>query len=66
MALQPRREKAIRLNGMLGEEPVRIFLIKYGSNQNWNIIITSDMTISFDKCFETYQMRWNIEVMNKE
>ena len=58
--------KHIRLNGMLGEEPVRIFLIKYGSNQNWNIIISSDIKMSFDKCFETYQMRWNIEVMNKE
>lgn len=34
--------KYIRINGMLGEEPVRIFLIKYGSNQNWNIIISSD------------------------
>ena len=58
--------KYIRLNGMVGEEPVRIFLVKYGSNQNWNIIISSDTTISFDKCFETYQMRWNIEVMAKE
>ena len=58
--------KYIRQNGMVGEESVRIFLVKYGSNQNWNIIISSDTTISFDKCFETYQMRWNIEVMAKE
>lgn len=58
--------KYIRLNGMIGDQSVRIFLIRYGCNQNWNIILTSDVTISFDKCFETYQMRWNIEVMNKE
>lgn len=56
----------IKLNGLMGEQHVRIFLIKYGSNQNWNVIVSSDTTISFDKCFETYQMRWNIEVMNKE
>ena len=58
--------KYIRLNGMMGDEYVRIFLIKYGSNQNWNVIISSDPFISFEKCFETYQVRWNIEVMNKE
>lgn len=58
--------KYIQLNVMLGEENVRIFLIKYGCNQNWNIIISSDISITFDKCFEIYQMRWNIEVMNKE
>ena len=50
---------------MMGDQYVRIFLVKYGTN-NWNVIVSSDASISFDKCFETYQMRWNIEVMNKE
>ena len=33
------------VNGFLGKEIVRIFFIKYGHNQNWNIIITTDMTM---------------------
>ena len=54
------------VNGFLGKEIVRIFFIKYGNNQNWNIIITTDMTMNITKCFETYQIRWSIEVLAKE
>lgn len=56
----------IQLNGNLGDIPVRIFLIKYGRNSTWNILLTTDTTMSFIKAFEVYQIRWNIEVMNKE
>ena len=54
------------VTGLMGKEAVRIFFVKYGMNQNWNILITSDITMNFEKCFETYQIRWNIEVLNKE
>ena len=54
------------VNGFIGKEIIRIFFIKYGHNQNWNIIITTDMTMSITKCFETYQIRWSIEVLAKE
>lgn len=54
------------VTGLMGKEVVRIFFVKYGMNQNWNILITSDITMNFEKCFETYQIRWNIEVLNKE
>lgn len=40
--------------------------IRYGSNQNWNIIVTTDFTMDIKRCFEIYQIRWNIEVLNKE
>lgn len=56
----------ISLRGTLGSQQVRIFLIKYGHNQRWNILLTSDVTMSFVKAFEIYQIRWNIEVLNKE
>jgi len=56
----------IQLNGNLGDIPVRIFLIKYGRNSAWNVLLTTDTTMSFVKAFEVYQIRWNIEVMNKE
>ena len=56
----------IQLNGNLGDVSVRIFLIKYGRNSTWNVLLTTDTTMSFIKAFEVYQIRWNIEVMNKE
>lgn len=46
--------------------PVRIFLVKYGHNRTWNILVTTDMEMSFVKAFETYQMRWGIEVLIKD
>lgn len=55
-----------RVMGRMGDETVRIFFIRYGSNRNWNIIITTDLSMDIKKCFETYQIRWNIEVLNKE
>lgn len=56
----------IALRGMLGEQQVRIFLIRYGHNRRWNIMLTSDTSMSFVQAFEIYQIRWNIEVLNKE
>ena len=56
----------IQLSGNLGDIPVRIFLIRYGRNSAWNVLLTTDTTMSFVKAFEVYQNRWNIEVMNKE
>lgn len=55
-----------RVMGRMGDETVRIFFIRYGSNRNWNIIITTDLRMDIKECFETYQIRWNIEVLNKE
>lgn len=46
--------------------PVRIFLVKCGHNRTWNILVTTDMEMSFVKAFETYQMRWGIEVQIKD
>jgi len=54
------------VNGRMGDEPVRIFFIRYGSNKNWNVIITTDLRMDIKKCFEIYQIRWNIEVLMKE
>jgi hypothetical protein len=45
---------------------VRIFLVKYGHNKAWNILVTTDMTMGFTKAFETYQIRWGIEVLIKD
>ena len=56
----------ISLKGKLGDVPVRIFLIRYKRRDKWNILVTTDMSLTFVKVFELYHMRWNIEVLNKE
>ncbi len=56
----------ISLLGKLGGQDVRIFLIRCGRNQRWNVLLTSDTGMSFLEAFEIYQIRWNIEVLNKE
>jgi hypothetical protein len=58
--------KYIALTAMLGNQPVKLFLIRYGKNETWNILVTSDLSLSFIKAFEIYQIRWNIEVLIKE
>lgn len=58
----------VTLNGEYSRTgiPVRIFLVKYGRNKTWNVLVTTDMRMSFVKAFETYQMRWGIEVLIKD
>ena len=56
----------ISLKGKIGKQSVRIFLVKYGRNTTWNILLTTDLNSSFVQTFEIYQIRWNIEIVNKE
>lgn len=56
----------IALRGMLGQIPMRIFLIKYGRSNNWTILLSSDVNMPFIKAFEIYQISWNIEILFKE
>lgn len=51
---------------VLDDIPVRLFIIKYGKKQNWNVLLTTDRTLTFVKAFEYYQIRWNTEVMFRE
>jgi hypothetical protein len=34
--------------------------------QNWFLLITTDLSLSFTKAMELYQIRWGIEVLFKE
>ena len=56
----------INLRGNLGGIPVRIFLIRYGHKNRWNVLVTTNLSLSFVKAFGIYQMRWSIEVLHKE
>jgi len=46
--------------------PVKLFYIKYKKAKNWTILLTTDLSLSFVKAMELYQIRWSIEVLNKE
>ena len=56
----------IMLRGHWGDIPVRIYLIRYGHKQTWNIMLSTDQSMAFVRAFELYHIRWNIEVVNKE
>lgn len=45
---------------------VRLFLIRYNNSKNWTVLLTTDLTLSFIKAIEIYQIRWSIEVLFKE
>ena len=46
--------------------PVRLFFVRYGHATDFEVIVTTNTKLSFVKAFETYQVRWGIEVINKE
>jgi len=47
---------------------LKLFFVKqgYGNNDNWKLIITTDLSLSFQRAIEIYQIRWTIEVFFKE
>lgn len=55
-----------RVIGRLGDEDVQVFVIRYGRSDRFDALLTTDMSLGFDKCLEIYQIRWGIEVMFKE
>jgi hypothetical protein len=46
--------------------PVKLFYIKYKKSKNWTVLLTTDLSLSFVKTMELYQIRWSIEVLYKE
>jgi hypothetical protein len=46
--------------------PVKLFYIKYKKADKWTLLLTTDMSLSFVKAMELYQIRWSIEVLFKE
>ena len=43
--------------------PVQLFIIRYGRSSKYEVMVTTDMSLSFKVAFERYQIRWNIEVL---
>jgi len=46
--------------------PVKLFYIKYKNSKYWTLLLTTDLSLSFVKAMELYQIRWSIEVLFKE
>jgi hypothetical protein len=47
-------------------EKVRLFFIRYNNAASWTLLLTTDLTLSFTRAIELYQIRWTIEVLFKE
>jgi hypothetical protein len=58
--------KYIVVKGIYKGTPVKLFYIKYKHAQNWTLLLTTDLSLSFAKAMELYQIRWSIEVFFKD
>ncbi len=47
-------------------ERVHLFFVKYNKSKTYTLLLTTDLTLSFVKAIELYQIRWTIEVLFKE
>ena len=45
---------------------VNLFFVKMGRSQNWHLLLTTNLALSFIELMEVYQIRWSIEVFFKE
>ena len=51
---------------MYKQIPLKLFFSKFGNSEQWRLIVSSDLTLSYKKAMEIYQTRWAIEVFFKE
>jgi hypothetical protein len=55
-----------RADVMYGETPLTLFFSRQGTNGKWKVFLTTDTSLGFKKLVELYQIRWTVEVFNKE
>jgi hypothetical protein len=55
-----------RADVMLGDTPLTLFFTRQGTNGKWRVLLTTDTKLGFMKLIELYQIRWTVEVFNKE
>ncbi len=46
--------------------PIRLFFNKPGRRKNWELLVTTDVKLSFINALKIYRIRWGIEVFFKE
>ena len=42
-----------------------LYFIRYNNAKNWTLLLTTDLTLSFTRTIELYQIRWTIEVFKE-
>ncbi len=45
---------------------VVLFFINIGKGENWRLLVSTDVSIGFNKLMQVYKIRWTIEVFFKE
>ncbi len=67
-ATQARSHKAkyIKIPVTYNDIRVNLFFVKIGQNPNWKLLVTTDLSISFQKLMNVYQIRWSIELFFRE
>jgi hypothetical protein len=45
---------------------VKLFFSRYSTTSSWNLLLTTDLGLSYLRAIEIYQIRWSIEVFFKE
>lgn len=58
--------KYIKLQAEYQDVRAVLFLIKIGRGENWRLLVSTDVNISFNKLMDVYKIRWAIEVFFKE
>ncbi len=56
----------IKIPAVHADIRVDLFLVKFGCNGTWRLLITNDLNMTFTKVIEVYKLRWSIEVFFKE
>jgi hypothetical protein len=46
--------------------PVKLFFSRYSKRGKWHLLLTTDLSLTFNKAIEIYNIRWSIEVFFKE
>ena len=55
-----------RADVIYGDIRLTLFFSRRGKRGNWKVFLTTDTSLTFTKLIEHYQVRWSIEVFNKE
>ena len=55
-----------RADVMYGDTPLTLFFSRQGTKGKWKVFLTTDTSLGFKKMVELYQIRWTVEVFNKE
>ncbi len=45
---------------------LKLFYVRYHGVDKWNVLVSTDLSLNFNKAIEIYNIRWSIEVFFKE